>query len=309
MTGKNDLFRPQGVYVALMTPFHENGSVNGEEVRRIVNFLIERRVDGVFPLSSVGEFIHLDFEQKVYVMKAVQEEAGGKVAVTPGATATNPRGSIELARKAQEIGCQAVVISPPYYYPMSQENIERHYEMVADAVDIPIILYNIPLFSTPISYDVVKRLARRQSIVGMKDSSGSMVDLVHYLDKIRLIGEDLAILVGREELFFPGLMVGADGCLSVTCGILPEIMVDIYRSWKKNDYTRARELQFSILPLVRAMFSVPFPIGFKTALELRGFRMGPPMQPLSEAEQFRYTGVRSRIEKIMRPILENLNAT
>jgi len=125
----------------------------------MVSFLIEKGVDGIFPLSSVGEFLHLDFEEKVSLMEVVQEEARGRVAVTPGATAMSPRGSIALARKAQEIGCDAVVISPPYFYPISQENLEQHFEMVADAVDIPIILYNIPLFSTPISYDVVKRLA------------------------------------------------------------------------------------------------------------------------------------------------------
>jgi len=307
MNNKECSFRPEGVYVAMMTPFREDGSVNGEEVRRMVSFLVGKGVDGIFPLSSVGEYIHLSFEEKALLMETVHEEAKGKVAVTPGATGTNPRQSIALARKAEEIGCEAVVISPPYYYPISQENLEHHIEMVADAVDIPIILYNIPLFSTPISYDVVKRLARRENIVGMKDSSGSMVDFLHYMDKIRLIGEDLAILVGREEIFFPALMVGASGCLSATCGIVPEIMVRIYIAWKENDYERARHLQFSILLLVRAMFSVPFPIGFKTALQIRGFDMGPPVQSLSEAEQFRYAGVKSRIEKIMRPILEGLS--
>lgn len=300
------MFRPEGVYVAMMTPFREDGTINEEVTRQIVSFLAEKKVDGIFPLSSVGEFVHLSFEEKIYLMKIVHDEARGKVAVTPGATSLNPKESIALAQKAQEIGCQAVVISAPYFYPINQDNMERHFEMVADAVDIPIILYNIPLFSTPLSYDVVKRLARRNNIVGMKDSSGSMVDLLHFMDKIRLIGEDLAIMVGREEMFYPGLMVGASGCLSATCGILPEIMVGIYRTWKEKDYERAKELQFSILLLVRAMFSLPFPIGFKTALEVRGFKMGPPKQPLSEAEKFRYSGTKNRIEKIMKPILESL---
>jgi dihydrodipicolinate synthase/N-acetylneuraminate lyase len=290
----------------MMTPFDQNGGVNRDEVRHMVNFLVEKGVDGLFPLSSVGEFIHLDFGERVLLMELVQEAAAGRVAVTPGATAMSARGSIALARKAQEIGCQAVVISPPYFYPISQENLEHHYKTVDDAVDIPIILYNIPLFSTPITYDVVKRLARRENIVGMKDSSGSMVDLVHYLDKIRLIEEDLAILVGREETFFPALMAGASGCMSATCGILPEVMVGIYRAWREGNYERAKNLQYAVLLLIRTMFSVPFPVGFKTALEVRGFKMGPPMQPLSEAEQFRYSGVKSRIEKIMTLILESL---
>jgi dihydrodipicolinate synthase/N-acetylneuraminate lyase len=178
--------------------------------------------------------------------------------------------------------------------------------MICDAVDIPVILYNIPLFATPISYDVVKRLARKKNVVAMKDSSGSMVDLLHYMDKIRLIGEDLSILVGREDILFPALMMGAKGCMTATSGILPEAMIGIYDAWKEGNYDKARELQFSILLLIRAMFAAPFPTGFKAALEVRGFKMGPPQQPLSDAEHFKFAGTKSRIEKIMVPILKSL---
>jgi len=299
------MFKPEGIYVAMMTPF-EDGRINEAVVRQMVDFVIERGVHGIFPISSVGEFIHLDFEEKVFLMQIVHDQARGRVAVTPGVASTRPEDSIRLAKKAQEIGCEAVVIAPPYYYPISQDNMERHFEMVSDAIDLPLILYNIPLFAPPISYDVVKRLSRRKNIVAMKDSSGSMVDLLHYMDKIRLIGEDLSFLIGREDILFPALMVGAKGCMTATAGILPEIMVGIYNAWREGDYEKARELQFSILLLIRAMFSIPFPLGFKTALEVRGFKMGPPQQPLSDAEYFRFAGTKSRIENIMEPILNNL---
>jgi 4-hydroxy-tetrahydrodipicolinate synthase len=300
------MFKPEGIYVAMITPF-ENGSINETVVRQIVDFTIEKGVHGIFPISSVGEFIHLDFEEKVYLMQIVHDQARGRVPITPGIASTRPKDCIRLARKAQETGCEAVVVAPPYYYPISQDNMERHFEMISDAIDIPIILYNIPLFAPPISYDVVKRLSRRKNIVAMKDSSGSMVDLLHFMDKIRLIGEDLSFLVGREEILFPGLMVGARGCMTATAGILPEVMVGIYDAWREGDYEKARTLQFSILLLIRAMFSAPFPLGFKTALEARGFKMGPPQQPLSEAEYFRFAGTKSRIEKIMKPILNQLD--
>ena len=300
------MFKPEGIYVAMITPF-ENGSINETVVRQIVDFTIEKGVHGIFPISSVGEFIHLDFEEKVYLMQIVHDQARGRVPITPGIASTRPKDCIRLARKAQETGCEAVVVAPPYYYPISQDNMERHFEMISDAIDIPIILYNIPLFAPPISYDVVKRLSRRKNIVAMKDSSGSMVDLLHFMDKIRLIGEDLSFLVGREEILFPGLMVGARGCMTATAGILPEVMVGIYDAWREGDYEKARTLQFSILLLIRAMFSAPFPLGFKTALEARGFKMGPPQQPLSEAEYFRFAGTKSQIEKIMKPILNQLD--
>ena len=242
------MFKPEGIYVAMMTPF-EDGRVNEAVVRQMVDFVIEKGVDGIFPISSVGEFIHLDFEEKVLLMQVVHDQARGRVAVTPGIASTRPKDCIQLAQKAQEIGCAAVVVAPPYYYPISQDNMERHFEMICDAVDLPVILYNIPLFATPISYDVVKRLARKKNVVAMKDSSGSMVDLLHYMDKIRLIGEDLSVLVGREDILFPALMMGAKGCMTATSGILPEAMVGIYRAWKAGDYDKARELQFSILLL------------------------------------------------------------
>ena len=166
--------------------------------------------------------------------------------------------------------------------------IEKYYESIIDSTGLPVILYNIPLFTQPLSYDVVKRLSRRKNVVAMKDSSGSMVDFVHFMDKVRIAGEDIAFLTGREETLFPCLMMGGKGCMTATSGVLPEIMVGIYNAWKHSDYDKARELQ-SIIPLfVRTMFALPLPLGFKVAMEIRGFQMGPPRQPLSDAEQFNY---------------------
>jgi len=297
------MFRPEGVYVAMVTPFYEDGSINEDTLRRMVDFQIERGVDGLFPVSSVGEIVHLTQEERVRLMEIVVDQARGRVAVTPGVGTTLPSHSIFLAGKAKELGCEGVVIAPPYFYPLSQEMVERYYETIADTVDVPIILYNIPLFTQPLSYDVVERLSRRPNVVGMKDSSGSMVDFVHFMDKVRLIGEEMAFLTGREDIFFPALMVGAKGCMA---GILPEVMVGIYRAWKNGDYDRARDLQFSILLLIRAMFSLPFPLGFKVALEVRGFEMGPPRQPLSDGERSKFNATRIWIENIMGPILEKI---
>ena len=126
------------------------------------------------------------------------------------------------------------------------------------------------------------------------------------MDKIKIAGEDINVLTGREETLFPCLMVGGKGCMTATSGILPEIMVDIYEAWKKQEYEEARQLQTSILLILRTMFALPFPLGFKLAMEMRGFKMGPPKQPLSDAERFKYRNIKTRIEKIMKAILEKL---
>jgi N-acetylneuraminate lyase/4-hydroxy-tetrahydrodipicolinate synthase len=263
-------------------------------------------VDGLFPVSSVGEIVHMTQEERVRVMEIVADQARGRVPVTPGIGTSHPAHSIFLARKARALGCAAVVVAPPYFYRISDEMVEKYYETIADATDIPIILYNIPLFTQPLHYDVVKRLSRRPNVVGLKESSGSMVDLVHFMDKVRLAGEEMAFMSGREDIFFPALMMGASGCMVAMAGILPEVMTGIYRAWKAGDHHRARELQLSILLLIRACTALPFPLGFKIALEVRGFPMGPPKQPLSEAERFRYRTMQSRIRKIMGPMLERL---
>lgn len=295
------MFKPEGVYVAMLTPFDDKGNIDELSLRRITEFAIQQGVDGLFPNSSVGEFVQMTFEEKVRVMEIVVDQAKGRVPVTPGASDTHAKGSIQMAEEAKKLGCAGVVITSPWYLPASQEMIERHFEAVAEAVDIPVIIYNIPMMSAPITYDVVKRLSRRKNIVGMKDSSGSMADNVHFMDKLRLAGtlDKFNFLVGREETFFPALMAGAKGCMTAASGIIPEVIVGIYHAYKNHEYDKALELQYSFLQLLRAMNAAPFPVGFKAAMEVRGFSMGTQRAVLSDAEKYNLRLVRSRIEKIM----------
>lgn len=299
------MFKPEGVYAVIPTPFDEEGNINEPILRRMVDFLIDKGVHGLFPLGSTGEFIHLTLDQSKQVMEIVVDQAQGRVPVTPGVTTTCASNSILLAQYAKKIGCSAVVVAPPYYYPVSQEMIEKHYETIADSVDLPIIIYNIPLFSTAIGYDVLKRLSRRENIVAMKDSSGSLVDLIHFMDKVRLIGGEMNFLVGREEMLFSGLVTGCHGCMVATASVVPEIMVSIYDYWKQRNLDKARQLQFEVLQLIRACFALPFPLGFKAAMELRGFPMGPFKQPLSNADQYNYRGIKARIEKLLVALLDS----
>ncbi|MEL7631985.1 MULTISPECIES: dihydrodipicolinate synthase family protein [Sporomusa] len=298
------MFKPSGVYAAMLTPFKADGEVNEEVLRQMVDFMIAKGLHGVFPISSVGEFVHMSLEQCYRFMEVVALQAKGKIAVTPGASSTCAENSIKLARKAEALGCDGVVICPPYYYPISQENMEKHFELVADATTLPVILYNIPLFATPISSDVVERLSCHANIVGMKDSSGNMVELMHYMDKVRRTGSDMNFLVGREEILAPALTVGACGCMTASAGIIPEIMVGIWDAYQAGDYEKANRIQRAMLPLIRAMFAAPFPVGFKVALELRGFAMGPYKQPLASSEQENLQAVKVKIKAVLKELLE-----
>ena len=299
------MYKPEGVYVAMLTPFDANGEIDELSLRQMTEFNIQQGVDGLFPNSTIGEFVRLDLDEKIRVMKIVVDQAAGRVPVTPGAAATHAKGSIRVAQEALRLGCEAVVITTPWYLPVSQEMIERHMETVCEAVDIPIILYNIPMCTQPISSDVVARLSHLKNIVGMKDSSGSMMDYMQYMDKIRLAGtnDQFNFLVGREETFFPALMVGAKGSMTGSAGVIPEVIVGIYNAFLRKDYAKAMDLQYSFLKLLRAMNAAPFPVAFKVAMEVRGFSMGTQRAVLSVTEKDNLRIVRSQIEEAMKQLL------
>ncbi|MHA1986015.1 MAG: dihydrodipicolinate synthase family protein [Promethearchaeota archaeon] len=300
------MFKPEGVCVAMILPYNEDGSINEEELKRLLEFQIDKGVHGFLVLGSIGEFIHLSREEKFRVMEIVVETVNGRAYVTPNVTSSHPKQSIELALEAKKLGCSGVLISPPYYYKLSNDMIEKHFEEIIDTIDIPVILYNIPGFTQPLNYGIVQRLSRRKNVVGIKDSSGNMVDFLNFIDAVRLNGGDMNFLTGREETFFASLMMGAHGSMTGIAAVLPEYMVKIYNQWKKGNYDSARQLQISILEAMRAMNSLSFPMGFKLALETRGFNMGPPRQPFSDTQQSRLNSVQVRIEKIIKSLLEKI---
>lgn len=298
-------FKPEGICPAMLTSFDENGKINADVMQDIVDFCYNSGCKFVFTVSSVGEFVHLETEEACNLMDIVKKAARGRIPVLAGVTASHIEKSIEFAKYAREIGIDAIVCSPPFYYSVTQEIIERHYEMLAEAVpDMPIIMYNIPLFSTPLSYDLVKRVSQIPNVVAMKDSSGSMVDLTHFMDKVRLVGSDMSVLAGREELVFPATMIGAKGAMVGTANIFPEILVKIYNATLAGDFDTARNLQFAICLSIRTMFSVPFPLGFKAAMEVRGFKMGPPKAALTDADKIRAEACKKRLHDILSELCE-----
>jgi 4-hydroxy-tetrahydrodipicolinate synthase len=297
------MFKPRGVYSAMMTPFQADGTINEGEIRRMVDFMLAKGLHGIFPVSTVGEFAHMTLEEIYKLMEIVVDQVQGRVPVTPGAGSTCAQNSIKIAKRAKELGCAGVVVCPPYYYSIHEENLQKHYEVIADAVDIPIILYNIPLFCAPISRKVIANLSRHPNIVAMKDSSGSMVDLMHYLNEAQLSQADYTVLVGREDMLAPALMVGANGCMVAAAGIVPEILVGIWNAFQAGNWEKMLRFQNALLPLIRLMFEIPFPVGFKAALALRGFDMGPLKQPLSAAQSTKVIAVTAQLETVLQELI------
>ncbi|MHA2282964.1 MAG: dihydrodipicolinate synthase family protein, partial [Promethearchaeota archaeon] len=141
------MFKPEGVCVAMILPYNKDGSINEEELKKLLEFQIEKGVHGFLPLGSIGEFIHLSREEKIRVIEIVVETVNGRAYVIPNVSSSHPKQSIELALEAKKLGCSGILVSPPYYYKLSNDMIEKHFEEIIDAIDIPVILYNIPGFT------------------------------------------------------------------------------------------------------------------------------------------------------------------
>lgn len=282
------MFRPKGVYVAQLTPFNDDGGVNEPVLRRMVDFVAENGVQGILTLGSIGEFALLDANEKRRVIEIVTNQSAGRLAVTPGVGDTCPEKVIPLAKFAKEAGCSAVVICPPYYYTLDQQMIRRHYEVVAAAVDIPIMLYNIPMFTNPIAPETVAKLCEIPHVVGIKDSSADAIYMMQVMNQAKAVQPDFSYMMGREEVLFPALAAGAAGCMLGIPGFVPELPVGIYRSFQAGDWDRARKLQDLVPPLMRSFASSYFIGSYKAAHEARGFGMGPSRQPITPEQEKAY---------------------
>jgi len=291
----------QGIYTPNLVPFLDDGRIDEDELRRIINWLIEKGVSGLYPNGSTGEFIRLSFEERKRVVRIVAEEAGGRVPVLAGAAESNPELILEACRTYADLGCVAVSITGPYYYKVSQESIEHGFRNLAERSPIDIVLYNIPQFSNEISLPVLTRLALDcPRIVGVKDSSRDFPGFLNALHAIKPQRPDFRCLIGCEEILLPALMMGADGGTLASSGVVPEALVKLYNEFLAGNWEEAKRIQFELLDLINAMlYGTNFPEGFRAGLSLRGFKMGTSRQLLSPEEQDNLEGIRSRIAHIL----------
>ena len=287
----------KGIFTPNLVPFLDDGRINEEELRRIINWLVEKDVSGLYPNGSTGEFIRLSFEERQRVIQIVAQEARGRVPVLAGAAEANLDLILQACRTYADLGCAAVSVTGPYYYKVSQESIEHFFRELARQSPIDILLYNIPQFSNEISLPVVTRLALDcPRIVGIKDSSRDFPRLVCTLQAIKPQRPNFTILTGTEETLFPALLMGADGGTIATSGVVPEVVMKLYREFTAGNWVAARAIQFKLLDLINAMlYGTNFPEGFRAGMSLRGFNLGTSRQLLSPKEQCDYEEIRSHI--------------
>ncbi|TAG09309.1 MAG: dihydrodipicolinate synthase family protein [Verrucomicrobia bacterium] len=275
-----------GIYTPNIVPFHADHSINEGELRRMTSWLIDRGIYGLYPNGSTGEFIRLSFEERLRVVEIMADENKGRLPILAGAAEPNIEQVLKACHHYADLGCRAVSITGPYYFKVSQESIELYFREIAAKSPIDILLYNIPQFSNEISLPVVKRLALDcPNIIGIKDSSRDLPRFCTMLAQIKPQRPDFVTFIGTEEILYPALMMGADGGTIASSGVMPEVIVQLYRDFLAGRYDACRKVQLMIQELIGAMFAAGnFPEGFRAAISLRGFDPGPPRFPLSAGE-------------------------
>ncbi len=287
----------KGIFTPNLVPFLEDGQINEGELRRMINWLIDKGVTGLYPNGSTGEFIRLSFEERKRIIQIVAQETRGRVPILAGAAEANLTLILEACCAYADLGCAAVSVTGPYFFKVSQESIEHLFRELARRSPIDIILYNIPQFSNEISVPVVTRLALDcPRIVGIKDSSRDFPRFLNTLQAIKPRRPDFSCLIGCEEILFPALFMGGDGGTIATSGVVPEVVMKLYRETLAGRWEEARRIQLRLLDLINAMlYGTNFPEGFRAGMSLRGFNLGTSRQLLSPREQSDYEEIRAHV--------------
>jgi len=272
------MFIPKGIITPVLTALTKNEVFDPQAYKMFIDHLIEAGVSGIFPLGTNGEFYAFSKEEKLEILQSAVRAVDGRVPVYAGTGCVTTKETIELSLAAQAMGgvdCLSVI--SPYFTAVSQDDIYRHYSAVAAAVDMPILLYNIPgRTGNNIDWNTVKKLAKYENIIGIKDSSGNFDNTLKYIENT---DPRLKVLAGSDSLIFWTLMAGGAGAISGCSNVFPELMVSIYELWSEGRMEEANEAQKKIRPFRNVMQMGNPNSVVKRAVNLLGYNVGPAREP------------------------------
>ena len=295
-----------GILTPLMVPLSPNGDINEEELRRYIDWLIGKGVQGLYPNGSTGEFTRFNAEERRRIIKIVCDQTANRVPVLAGAAEANIRETLDACSAYHDFGARAVAIVSPFYYKLSPESVFAYFREIAINSPIDVTLYNIPLFASPIDNETVCRLAEFDRIIGIKDSSGDLASMTRMIRSIRPHRPDFLFMTGWDAVLVPMLMAGCQGGTHATSGIVPEITRAIYDLTKKSDFDKALSLQKQLLELFDTTFcAADFPEGFRSAINQRGFDFGKGRQPLTEQQAQILTVATEKIRLLIQQMITN----
>ena len=269
-----------GSIVALVTPFHEDGSVNFEALTNLIEWHIAEGTDAILTLGTTGEYPTMSHEEDASVVAHTIKVVNGRVPVIVGSGSNCTATQVEKSIEYQDMGADALLLISPYYNKANTEGMYRHFADTADKVHIPCILYNVPGrtgCSIPVS--VVEKLSRHPNIVGIKEASGDM----SYAMKIaKFVGPDFAMYSGNDDLILPVLSAGGSGVISVYANVMPKMCHQIVADYLSGNHAQALANHLKYLDLMNNLFIEVNPIPVKAGLNMQGFNVGSPRLPLVE---------------------------
>ncbi|MBP3813483.1 MAG: 4-hydroxy-tetrahydrodipicolinate synthase [Butyrivibrio sp.] len=273
----------KGAGVAIATPFKANGEVNYDEFARLIEFQIENGTDAIIVCGTTGEAATMSEKEHMDVVKFCIDKVAKRIPVIAGTGSNCTETAIQLSKEAEEYGADAVLSVTPYYNKATQGGLYAHFSAIAKAVNIPIILYNVPSRTgcNILPETAVKLAKDHKNIVGIKDATGNISQTI----KMMSLAEGcIDLYSGDDDQIVPIMSVGGLGVISVLSNVAPRQTHEICQKCLDGDYATARELQFKAYPLVKALFSEVNPIPVKAALNMVGFEAGPLRLPLTEME-------------------------
>ena len=276
----------RGSLVALVTPFHEDGSVNFEKLGELIDFHLENETDALVILGTTGESSPMSHEEDNAVCEYTVKRVAGRIPVICGSGSNDTRTMLEKSLSFERLGADGLLIITPYYNKANEEGIYRHFATVADAVKIPCILYNVPgRTGCSISEANVARLSKHPNIIGIKEASGN----ISYAAKIaRYLSDDFVMYSGNDDMIVPMLALGASGVISVLANVAPRETHRMVTDFLEGRVKEARDLQLKLLEVTNDLFIEVNPIPVKEALNLMGKDVGGyrlPLCPMTEAHR------------------------
>ena len=273
------------VLTAMVTPFDENGEIDFQATKRLINYLIANGTDGLVVAGTTGESPTLTEEDKVNLFKFTVAVVNGRVPVIAGTGSNNTKRSIELTKLAEDVGVDGIMLVAPYYNNPSQEGLYQHFKTIAEVTSLPILLYNVPGRSVVnISAETVIRLSKIPNIVSIKEASGDLAALVEIITHTP---EDFSLYSGDDGLTIPVLSIGGTGVISVASHVIGNEMQTMVEHFKSGNIQEAAKDHRRLLPIMKALFAAPNPSPVKAALNLKGIPVGGvrlPMIPLSDEQ-------------------------
>lgn len=270
------------VITAMVTPFHEDGSVNYEGAAELARHLVANGSDGLVVAGSTGEAATMTAEEKLKLFEVVLKAVGDRASVIAGTGSNDTMATVRFTQAAEKVGVHGALVVGPYYNKPTQEGFYQHFKTIAEATSLPIMLYNVPgRTASNIAPETVARLAEIPNIVAIKEASGNIEQATEI---IRVTPADFKVYSGDDAMTLPLLAVGGEGIVSVAGHVVGNQIQAMIQAFLAGDIKKAQEINLSILPVFKAMFIVTNPIPVKTSVGLLGLPAGPLRLPLTAAD-------------------------